>query len=101
MEHFFPRILVKTKKKKGLHQNGTLFFPKFRSKPTKKKVSTKHGTFFPRIQVDTYAQLHIRVKLLRGKQDVDHTQTIGGDTVKLLGDISPIPRVSAPMDIDM
>ena len=30
-----------------------------------------------------------------GDADVDHTQTIGGDTVKLLGDISP--RVSAPL----
>ena len=45
--------------------------------------------FFPRIQVDTYAQMHTRVKLLGGKQDVDHTQTIAGDTVKLLGEIYP------------
>ena len=31
--------------------------------------------------------------------DVDHTQTIGGDTVKLLGEIYPPdpPRVSAPL----
>ena len=29
---------------------------------------------------------------------VDHTQTIGGDTVKLWGDISPHPpRVSTPL----
>ena len=34
--------------------------------------------FFPQIQVDTYAQMHTRVKLLGGKQDVDHTQTIVG-----------------------
>ena len=33
---------------------------------------------FPRIQVHTYAQMHTGVKLLRGMQDVDHTQTIGG-----------------------
>ena len=26
-----------------------------------------------------------------GDADVDHTQTIGGDRAKLLGDISPIP----------
>ena len=46
MEHFFPQIQVKTKKKKGLHQ--------------------KWNTFFPRIQVESYAQMHTRVKLLGG-----------------------------------
>ena len=36
-------------------------------------------------------------QIIRGNADVDHTQTIG-DTVKLLGDISPPPpRVSAPL----
>ena len=29
------------------------------------------------------------VKLLGGDEDVDHTQTIGGDTVKLLGGYIP------------
>ena len=34
--------------------------------------------------------------------DVDHTQTIRGDTVKLLGDISPhLPRVSAPLVLSL
>ena len=68
MEHFFPQIQVKIKKK-GFTNNGTLFSP--------------------RIQVDTYAQMHTRVKLLGGDADVDHTQTIGGDTAKLLGSIYP------------
>ena len=43
--------------------------------------------------------MHTRVKLL-GDKDADHTQIIGGDTVKLLGEIyppSPPPRVSAPL----
>ena len=49
MEHFFPQIKVKTK--------------------NKKKVYTKSGiTFFPRIQVDTYAQMYTRIKLLGGMQ---------------------------------
>ena len=52
--------------------------------------------FFPRMQVDTYAQMHTRVKLLEGKQDVDHTQTIGGDPVKLLGGIYPPPGFGTP-----
>ena len=30
-------------------------------------------------------------QIMRGDADVDHTQTIVGDTVKLLGGISPIP----------
>ena len=29
--------------------------------------------------------MHTRIKLLGGDADVDHTQIIGGDTVKLLG----------------
>ena len=54
-----------------------------------KKVFPKNGTlFFPRIQVDTHTQMHTRVKLLKGDAYVDPTQTIRGDTVKLLGDIS-------------
>ena len=47
MEHFFPQIQVKTKKK-GVHQ--------------------KWNTFFSRVQVDTYTRLHTRVKLLGGMQ---------------------------------
>ena len=70
LEHFFPQIQMKTekKKKKGLHQ--------------------KWNNFFPSIQVDTYAQMHTRVKLLGGDADVDRTQTIAGHTAKLL---SPHP----------
>ena len=41
-------------------------------------TSPKMEHFFPQIQVDTYAQMHTRVRLLRGDADVDHTQTIGG-----------------------
>ena len=49
MEHFFPQIQVKTKKKKVFTRNGT------------------------------------------GNADVDHTQTIWGDAVKLLGGYIPPP----------
>ena len=70
MEHFFSPNSGKNQKK-GLHQ--------------------KWNTFFPRIQQGTYAQMHTRVKLLRGDADVDHTQTIEGDAVKLLGYLSPHP----------
>ena len=47
MEHFFPQIQVKTIKK-GFYQ--------------------KRNTFSFQIQVDTYAQMHTRVKLLGGMQ---------------------------------
>ena len=45
--------------------------------------------FFAQIQVDTFAEMHTSVKLLGGDADVDHTQTIVGDTVKLLGGYIP------------
>ena len=73
MEQFFPQIQVKTKKK-GLHQ--------------------QWNTFVPRFQVDT-CTLRCTPESIYwggGDADVDHTQTIGGDTAKLLGGIySPIP----------
>ena len=59
MEHFFPRIQVKTKK----------------------KVFTKEGTLFPQIQVETCAQMHSahQSQIIGGNADVDHTQIIVGD----------------------
>ena len=38
------------------------------SEDQKKSFHQKWNTFFPRIQVDAYAQMHTRVKLLRGMQ---------------------------------
>ena len=73
MEYFFPQIHVKTKKK-VFTKNGTLFFPEF------KWTSTLRCT-----PESNYC----------GDADVDHTQTIGGNTVKLLGGY--IPGVSAPL----
>ena len=92
-------------------------------------VHQNRTLFFRQIQVDIYAQMHIRVKLKKkglhqkwntiftpnssghlrsdahqsqiigGDADVDHTQAIGGHTIKLLGRIyrSQSPRVSAPL----
>ena len=68
---FFSRIQVKTKKKK----NRALFPPNFRSDV-----------------------LPVPIKNIGGDADADHSQTIGGDTAKLLGGyIPPSPRVSAPL----
>ena len=40
-------------------------------------------------------------QIIGGNADVDHTQTIGGDAVKLLREIYPPipPRISAPLPI--
>ena len=78
MEHFFfLRIQVKTQKK-GLHQKWNTFFPKFKWRPAVRW--TPESNYW-------------------GNADVDHTQIIGVDTVRLSGGIySPHSlRVSAPL----
>ena len=61
---------------------------KLSEEPPKKGLHQKWNTFFPRIQVDTYAQMYTRVKLLGGGADVDHTQIIGGYS-QIIGRIYP------------
>ena len=61
----------------------------------KKKVFIKNRTLFPQIQVKTKKK-----KIIGGDADVDHSQTIGGDTAELLGVIYP-PLVSAPLTTGM
>ena len=70
MEHFFPRIQVKTKKK-GLYQ--------------------KLNAFFPRIQVKTWAQMHTRVKLLGGMLMKIMLKLLGGYSQIIVGGNPPIP----------
>ena len=68
VEHFFPRIQVKTKKLK--------------------KVFTKKGALFsPNSRGDLRSDAH-QSQIIGGDANVDHTQIIGRVTVKLLGDIS-------------
>ena len=70
MEHFFPQIQVKNKKK-VFTKNGTLFSPN----------SSGH------LRSDAHQS-----QIIGRDADVDHTQTIGGDIVQLLGGyILPIP----------
>ena len=82
MEHFFPQIQVKTKKKMS---------------------SPKMEHFFLQIQVDTYSQMPTRVKLLGGDADVDHRLLkLLGEIIKLLGGIylshppPPLPVFGTP-----
>ena len=49
--------------KKVFTKNGTLFSPNL-GEDQKKGLHQKRNPFFPQIQVDTYAQMHTRVKLL-------------------------------------
>ena len=64
MEHFFPQIQVKTKKKKS----SPIIFSPNSGEDQKKRASPTMEHFFPRIQVDTYAQMHTRAKLLEEMQ---------------------------------
>ena len=77
-------------KTKVFTKNGTLFSPKS-SKDQKKRSSPKVEQFFP-----PNSSRHLRSdahqsQIIGGDADVDHTQTIGGDTAKLLGGYIPHP----------
>ena len=74
--------LSEDQKKKGLHQ--------------------KWNTFSPKSRTDLRLDAH-QSQIIGGDADEDHTQIVGGDTVKLLGGyILPLPplRVSAPLPVD-
>ena len=66
------------------------FFPEFRWRPkTKKKVFTRNETLF--LSTDLRSDAH-QSQIIGGDADEDHTQIVGGYTVKLLGGIYlPIP----------
>ena len=76
------------------------FFCSNSDEDRKKRSSPKTEHFFP-----SNLSGHLRSTLICtpesnywGDADVDHTQTIWGDTVKLLGGYIPHPpRVSAPL----
>ena len=80
MEHFFLRIQVKTKKKVFI-RNGTLFFPSSgeHQKQKQKKVFTRNGTLF--LSTDLRSDAH-QSQIIGGDADEDHTQIVGGYTVK-------------------
>ena len=65
-------------------------------KTKKKDLHQKKEQFFsPNSSGDLRSDAHLR-QIIGGDADVDHTQIIGRDTVKLLGGIYP-PWVSAPL----
>ena len=93
---FFPKVRLRSKKR-GYNQKWNTFSPNS-GEDQKKGLHQRWNTFFSRIQVDTYAQMHVRVKLLgwcRCRPYLNYwekyCQNIGGD-------ISPHPsRVLAPL----
>ena len=77
-ENLFSPNSGEDQTKKVLYKKVEHFFSPNSGNDQKKRSSPKVEHFFPRIPVDTYAQMHTRVKSLGGDADVDHTQTIGG-----------------------
>ena len=66
------------------------------SEDQKKGLHQKWNTFFPRIQVETCAQMHTRVKLLEGMQIKTILKLLGGGYSQIIWGIYP-PRVSTPL----
>ena len=68
LDHDFVQVSkLNEDQKKIFTKNGTLFSPNS-GEDQKKRSSPEMEQFFPRIQVDTYAQMHTKVKLLGGMQ---------------------------------
>ena len=72
---------MKTKKKRSSPDMEHFFSPNS-GEDQKKGLHQKWDTYFPRIQVQTCAQMHTRVKLLEGMQ-MKTILKLMGDTVKL------------------
>ena len=94
LDHNFLQVskLSEEQQKKGLHLKWNTFFPdsgEDQKKKKKKKVFTKNGTLvFP--QFKWRAALRCTPDSnYWGDADVDHTQIIGEETVKLLGGYIP------------
>ena len=88
IEHFFSPNSGEDKKK-GLHQKQNTFPPRIQVE-TKKKVFSENRslTFFP-----TFTLRCTPIQIIGGDADVYHSQTIGGDTAKLLGGYIPHPSL--------
>ena len=82
LDHDFVQVwkFSEDQKKKA---NGALFSPNS-GEDQKKGLQQEQNTFFSQI----YAQLYIHSNYW-GDADVDHSQTIGGETAKLLGGCIP------------
>ena len=85
---FFQVSKFSEDQKKGLRQKWTTFFS-LSSGEDQKKVFTKTGALFsPNSSGDLRSDAH-QSQSIGWDADVDHTQIIGGDRVKLLGGYIP------------
>ena len=93
MEHFFPQIQVKTKKKVFI-KNRTLFSPHSGEDQTKKEVFNKNRTLFStNLRSNVYP-----FKLLGGMQMWTILKLLGGIQPNYWGGyIPPFPLVSEPL----
>ena len=99
-QDFFQVSKLSEDQKKGLHQKwNTTFFSLNSSEDQKKKrFSLEMEHFFLRIQVQTCAQMHTRVKLLEGMQMKTILKLLGGYSQIIWGIYPPIPPlVSTPL----
>ena len=86
MEHLFSPNSGEDQKKRSLSKIEHFFSPiSGEDQKKKKKVLSKNRTlFFPKFTLRC-----IPIQIIGRDADVDHSQTIGGDTAKLLGGIYP------------
>ena len=90
---FFPIVNIG-----GMNLNHDFVQMSKLSEDQKIGLHQKYNTFFPEFKWTPIRSHAHQSQIIGADADVDHTQTIGGDTVKLLGGyIPPSPRVSAPL----
>ena len=94
-------IKLSEDQKKGLHRKWNTFSPNSgeegedQKTKKKKKVFTRNGALF--LSTALRSDAH-QSQIIGGDADENHTQIVGGYTVKLLGGIYPqSSRVSAPL----
>ena len=88
-QHFFQVSKLGEDQKKVLTRNGTLFFLNS-GKDQKKGLYQKWNTFFPlNSSTDLRSDAH-QSQIIGRDADEDHTQIVGGYTVKLLGGYIPL-----------
>ena len=79
LDHDFAQVWKFSEDQKK-NVNGTLFSPNSGEDQKKKSSSARLEHFFPKFTLRCTP-----IQIIAGDANVDHSQTIGGDTAKLLG----------------
>ena len=96
LDHDFVQVSKLSKDQKKVFTNsGTLFSPNSGQDQIKRSSPIMEHFFSPNSSGHLRSDAHQCQIIGGGVADVDHTQTIGRDIVKLLGGY--IPQVSAPL----